>query len=482
MINNTPIRRAYIVETPAGLSMAPLLEQRSFAMLPVAGKPLIQYWCEHMSLLGVTELKVFVRHYPEQVRAFVSEGERWGLNIEVITLPESNEVKDTYRFILAGIKEKSLIVSLDRFPVTDLAAWLKSETVIQTVENDVALKSVADLAIVDESMIQDIVNGKSVSMPCRSELATCHIESPRDLWQVNMNVLNGDIPDPLPLGYEVESGLHLETGVQIKPGFEYKSACRLGRHSLINPNVSLGSAVVIGAYSIIDSNSSINESVIFDHTYIGSHSELNRVIADGQMVYHVDLEQAAWIDDQSILGSTRTKSRKVSYSQRLAALLLLAILLPPVVIFYLGRHLVKKPAIVENRLYLPSGRNLNGAVNYSELTVLSLDVEHHDWCKVTWLIHVVTGDLALVGISAQHNEKVSYPAWAVDHISEMPGLINLEDFNDSREGNSESPFISDAYYLATRGVKTNLKMIFKWMTRLFTFTRKQTNHIKLKGA
>ncbi|MBT8449712.1 MAG: NDP-sugar synthase, partial [Gammaproteobacteria bacterium] len=391
-----PIRHAFIVENAAAESMAPLLEKRSVAMLPFAGKPLIQFWCEHLSLIGVTHLKIFVRRYPEQVRTFVGEGERWGLSIDVITLPESLDSKESFRFVLPAIQEQSFIVSLDRFPAADLAAWLESETVIQIVENDMALESIADLSVVNEMMIRDIVDGKTVSKPGKRRLMTRKIASPRDFWQINMDVINADIPDPLPLGFEVESGLHLEVGVQIKPGFEFKSACRLGRHSLINSNVSLGSSVVIGADTIIDGESSINESVIFDHTYIGSHSELNRVIVDGPMIYHVDLEQATWIDDASIIGSTKTEPRRVSYSQRLAAILLLSVLVWPIVIFYLGRHIVNKTAIVENKLYLPAGRNLNGEVNFTELPVLSLDIEHVGWRKATWLVHVVKGDLALV--------------------------------------------------------------------------------------
>lgn len=476
------IRHALIVENTMADSMAPLLEKRSIAMLPVAGKPQIQFWCEHMSLIGVTSLQIFVRRYPEQVRAFVGEGERWGLNIEVITLPESIAERDAYRFIMPNIKEASLIASMDRFPVSELAAWLESETVIKTLENDLALELIADLTIVDVKTLQDIVDGKAVSMSTKRKMATRTMATPRDFWQINMDVLNGDIPDPLPPGYEIENGLNIEAGVQIKPGFEFKSACRLGRHSLIDSNVSLGDSVVIGADSIIDRNSAVNESVIFDHTYVGSHSELNRIIADGPMVYHVDLEQATWIDDPYIVGSTRAKPRKVSFAQRLAAILLLAIFIWPVIVFYLGRHMVKKSAIVEDRLYLPEGRNLKGEVNYRELPVLSLYVEHPAWRKITWLTHVVKGDLALVGTSAQTNRKVSYPEWAVEHIWEMPGLINLEDFNDSSKSNPESRFVSDAYYLATRGFRTNLKIVFKWMTRLFTFNSNQSNQVKYKGV
>ncbi len=476
------IRHALIIENTVADEMAPLIEKRSAAMLPVAGKPLIQFWCEHLSQIDVKTVKIFVRRYPEQVRAFVGEGERWGLDIEVITLPEDISTKDIYRFVLPNIQAPSLVTSLDRFPVSDLAAWLKSETVTKKLDNKLALESLADLAIVDEIVMQDIVSGISVSMPVKREMATRRMASPRDFWQINMDVLNGEIPDPLPMGYEVEKGLNVEVGVQIKPGFEFKSACRLGRHSLIDSNVSLGDSVVIGADSIIDRNSSLNESVIFDHTYVGSHSELNRIIADGPMVYHVDLDQATWIDDPSIVGSTHAKQRKVSFAQRFAAILLLSVFIWPIVAFYLGRHLVKKSAIVEDKLYLPAGRNLKGAVNFRELPVLSLDVEHHAWRKATWLIHVVKGDLALVGTSAQQNNKVSYPEWAVDHIWEMPGVINLEDFNESSNSDTESRFVSDAYYLATRGFKTNLNIIFKWITCLFTLNRSQSNQIKFKGA
>ena len=120
-------------------------------------------------------------------------------------------------------------------------------------------------------------------------------------------------------------------GVQIKPGFKFEPNCSLGRHTLIETKNQIGPNVMIGSHCIVDKACRIRESVIFDHTYVGSHSELNRVIVDGRLVYQVDQDLATWIDDPSIVGSTQVKPGAVSIGSRILALLLLGLGLPVVV-------------------------------------------------------------------------------------------------------------------------------------------------------
>jgi mannose-1-phosphate guanylyltransferase/phosphomannomutase len=486
MPHTNPIKTAVIIEQMSSEAMSPLLEQRSMAMLPVAGKPLIQFWCEHLNLAGIQKLQIFIQRYPEQVREFVGEGERWGLDIDVITLPETTDAMAAYRFIMPYIQNDTLVSSLDSFPLKLLTEWIQNQKVLALHEKPEVMDMLSNLAIIDPVAMQQLVSGKPVAMTTSEQPPVTKINTPRDLWQLNMDIANKVITDPLPQGFEVENGLYIEAGVQIKPGFEFKSACRLGHHSLIGSDVNLGKSVVVGANAIIDESSTVNESVIFDNTYVGSHSELNRVIVDGSMVYKVDSDHATWIDDATIVSSTRRNSSKVGIGQRLAAITLFSVFLWPVLALYLWRHLTNKPAIIQETLYLPDGRALNGDINIKKLEVISLNVEHAIWRKILWLLHVFTGDLALVGTSALTSAKSKIPEWANEHVWEKPGVINLGDVNgDSYEAgmdDADSNFVSDAYYLATRSFITNVKIIVRWLAKLFIPYANLSNQIKFKGA
>ncbi|MEJ2214517.1 MAG: NDP-sugar synthase, partial [Gammaproteobacteria bacterium] len=274
MPHTNPIKTAVIIEQMSSEAMSPLLEQRSMAMLPVAGKPLIQFWCEHLNLAGIQKLQIFIQRYPEQVREFVGEGERWGLDIDVIILPETTDAMAAYRFIMPYIQNDTLVSSLDSFPLKLLTEWIQNQKVLALHEKPEVMDMLSNLAIIDPVAMQQLVSGKPVAMTTSEQPPVTKINTPRDLWQLNMDIANKVITDPLPQGFEVENGLYIEAGVQIKPGFEFKSACRLGHHSLIGSDVNLGKSVVVGANAIIDESSTVNESVIFDNTYVGSHSEL----------------------------------------------------------------------------------------------------------------------------------------------------------------------------------------------------------------
>ena len=99
----------------------------------------------------------------------------------------------------------------------------------------------------------------------------------------------------------------------------------MGQHTLIESKSYIGPDVVVGSHCIVDKACRIRESVVFDHSYVGSHSDLNRVIVDGRLVYQVEHDLATWIDDPSIVGSTRVDKRSVGIASRLMALLLLVI-------------------------------------------------------------------------------------------------------------------------------------------------------------
>src|SRR5882672_360768 len=67
-----------------------LAEMAPLSLIPILGKALIEYWLEHLALRGAKEVCVLATDRPEQVRALVGDGARWGLRIEVY--PELREL------------------------------------------------------------------------------------------------------------------------------------------------------------------------------------------------------------------------------------------------------------------------------------------------------------------------------------------------------------------------------------------------------
>jgi hypothetical protein len=80
--------------------VAALAEKAPLANLVVMGKPVLFYWIEHLVAAGATELRVLAADRPEQVRALVGDGTRWGVCVSVCPVMRElspHEVRVKYR-------------------------------------------------------------------------------------------------------------------------------------------------------------------------------------------------------------------------------------------------------------------------------------------------------------------------------------------------------------------------------------------------
>src|SRR6266404_6163518 len=67
-----------------------LAEREPLVNATILGKALIEYWLEHLAILGARQILVLAADRPEQVSARIGDGARWGLQVTV--LPETREL------------------------------------------------------------------------------------------------------------------------------------------------------------------------------------------------------------------------------------------------------------------------------------------------------------------------------------------------------------------------------------------------------
>lgn len=64
--------KAYLLAAGLGTRLRPLTETTPKCLIPVAGRPLLSWWLEHLEREGVTHLLINLHHLPDVVRAFIS--------------------------------------------------------------------------------------------------------------------------------------------------------------------------------------------------------------------------------------------------------------------------------------------------------------------------------------------------------------------------------------------------------------------------
>lgn len=75
--------KAMILAAGRGERMRPLTDATPKPLLPIAGKPLIEYHLENLAAAGIREVVVNTGWLGEQVAAHVGDGSRWGLRVHV---------------------------------------------------------------------------------------------------------------------------------------------------------------------------------------------------------------------------------------------------------------------------------------------------------------------------------------------------------------------------------------------------------------
>src|SRR5206468_1279737 len=96
-----------------------LAEAAPLAAVPLLGQSLLEYWLTELACSGIKQVVILADDRPEELRAIVGKGARWGLTVEVIA--ESRELTPSqallkYERVLDPATAQNSIVVLDHFP------------------------------------------------------------------------------------------------------------------------------------------------------------------------------------------------------------------------------------------------------------------------------------------------------------------------------------------------------------------------------
>ena len=75
--------KAMIFAAGLGTRLKPLTDTMPKAMVPVAGKPLLEHLILKMKDAGFDEIIINVHHFPEQIISFIKENDSFGIRIEI---------------------------------------------------------------------------------------------------------------------------------------------------------------------------------------------------------------------------------------------------------------------------------------------------------------------------------------------------------------------------------------------------------------
>ena len=119
--------KAMILAAGLGQRMRPLTDSLPKPMLLAGGKPLLQYHLETLAKIGVSEVIINLAYLGDKIRAFVGNGEKFGLNVSYSEEPEPLETAGALLHALPLLgTEPFMLINGDvwsDYPLAELAIY-----------------------------------------------------------------------------------------------------------------------------------------------------------------------------------------------------------------------------------------------------------------------------------------------------------------------------------------------------------------------
>jgi hypothetical protein len=265
--------------------VAALSETAPLSNVPILGKTLLEYWIEQLVSRGAREILVLATDRPEQVRALVGDGCRWGIRVTVF--PE--------------IRELTIAEARRRYRNSDTGPWLNAP---------------ADVVLIDH-------------LPGRAEFPL--FTSYADWFAALANKLpRAATPDRLGVR-EIKPGVWVGWHTRIAPDAELRAPCWIGAEVFVGNEAVIGPMAILEQGAFVASGVEVAHSVVGPKTFVGANTELRHSLACGDTLINWTLNSVIKISETFLLASLapkRSAFQPVGLLSRLTALLAMLLTAP----------------------------------------------------------------------------------------------------------------------------------------------------------
>lgn len=330
--------KAIILSAGEGSRMRPLTLTKPKTMLPVAGKPIIQYNIESLRNYGITDILLIVSYKEDMVKNYFKDGKKFGVNITYKTQKDFLGTANAISYGKDYMDSSFIVLNGDIILDSEVIKEIIEEYKIKTPDTLMVLKEVEDPSSYGVVEIENGLVKNIIEKPKKEE-------APSNLINTGIYIFNKDIFDKIdkteksPRGeYEITDSLSLqiEDGLTIighktntnwidvgKPwellevnedliskldnnikgnvenGAFIHGEVFLGENSIIRSGVYIEGNVYIGKNCDIGPNSFIRGNSYFgDNVNVGNAVEVkNSIVMENTNVNHL-----SYIGD-SIIGS-----------------------------------------------------------------------------------------------------------------------------------------------------------------------------------
>jgi hypothetical protein len=328
-----------------------MMEEKPLALLPVCGKTFVEHWLEQLAIMGAKEIRILAADRPEQIRAFVGDGARWGMRITVV--PE--------------MRELSVEQARTKYQIEADGEWLPRPSDIILAESLPGLEKFSPFA----------------SYAAWFQTLAAFLE--RRMF-----------PNYIGL-HEVQPNVWVGRRARIASTAIIQGPCWIGANAWIGEQARVGPGAVIEDGAFVDARAVVDSSVVAPDTYVGCGTELRKSFASGSTLINWTTNGVVVVPERFLLchldgpHAIRTLG---TWMTRLAALVVLMLTLPFATSIALRSWLLGQSAFRLRKAVRPSSSTsaTARAVLYYELLNTT-----RWWRRWPQLWNVLQGDFSWVG-------------------------------------------------------------------------------------
>ena len=314
--------KAIILAAGFGVRMRPLSDRCPKPLLPVLGRPIIDYTISRLKTIGINEIGVNIFHLAGKMGKYLGNGSRWGV---AITLSREPEILGTgggmrgFRTFLEGgrsflvyngdivskidlkglikdhLKKKPLVtLTLCDYPPKNNVSCSPEGIVVDFLGNLKKFKPDADrnltftgVSIVDQEVLGLIPQGKP------SNIIDIYLELIKHKpGSIRGYVVSGN--DWIDIGTpEAYLGVHKHILLERRLPFFLeqmpKGSVYQGERTRIEPGAMLEGFVSLGKHCLVERGVFLKNCVVWDNTKVKAGTSFNNGVIDGDWKYSLSV-------------------------------------------------------------------------------------------------------------------------------------------------------------------------------------------------
>ena len=330
--------------TAEALTWAKDLGDIPWPLLPVANRPLLEYWLETCVEAGIDHVQVILGDGAEQIERYAGSGSRWGLNIQYSFARASEEPLDYLKATSARWSEGLLYIAgaffLRRRRAHAPTEFRALDACIHQAGDKMLFLYGNTGAEVEALLHGHMESGRGLE---QIHIHPYGMDNIPDYFELNMKMVGGEYTRYVTAGYSDADRSSIGYNVLTPPSAHLRSPLIIGNDCRFGTMTTIGPKAVVADHVIVDSNTTLSNCLILPDTYIGQDLEVDHKIISGKRLVSARDGTAIDIDDSWVVARNRPDMRTEDLVRYIImwclALLVCAVQFIPFILLYPIVHL-----------------------------------------------------------------------------------------------------------------------------------------------